>query len=165
VVNTTSGSFTRNIVLEGTDTNKSLSSLSPFLLSKALQAAIGTLTGVKHFRTGHIMVTTENPAYSHKLLQLTELAGVPIKASPHRTLSNSKGVVRFGELKQCSNEEIVKELAPQGVTNSVSIKLKDGTVSNTFILSFNTPLPRKIIKVGYLTCIRAPGVHLDPVVL
>jgi len=53
-------------------------------------------------------------------------------------------------LTQCSNEEIVNELALQGVTNSVSIKSKDGTVSNTFILSFNTPTPPKIIKVGYL---------------
>jgi len=43
-VTTTSGSFTRNIVLEGSDTNKSLSSLSPFHLSKALYAAIGTVT-------------------------------------------------------------------------------------------------------------------------
>jgi len=149
-VNTTSGSFARNILLEGTDTNKSLCSLSPFLLSKALQAAIGTLTSVKRFRTGHILVTTDNHSYSQKLLQLTELAGVPIKASPHGTLNNSKGVVRCGELKQCSNEEIVNELAPQGVTNSVSIKSKDGTISNTFVLSFNTPTPPKIIKVGYL---------------
>jgi len=135
-------------VLEGTDTNKSLSSLSPFLLSKALQAAIGTVTSVKRFCTGHILVTTDNPTYSQKLVQLTELAGVPIKASPHRTLNNSKGVVGCGELKQCSNEEIVNELTPQGVANSVSIKPKDDTVSNTFILSFNTPTP-KIIKVGY----------------
>jgi len=115
------GSFTRNIVLEGTDTNKSLSSLSPFLLSKAFQAAIGTVTSVKRFRTGHILVTTDNPTYTQKLLQLTELAGVPIKAFPHRTLNNSKGVVRCGELKHRSTEEIVNELAPQGVTNSLSI--------------------------------------------
>jgi len=104
---------------------------------------------LKRFRTGHILVTTDNPSYSQQLLQLTELAGVSIKASPHRTLNNSNGVVRCGELKQCSNEEIVNELAPQGVTNSVNIKSKDGTDSNTFILSFSTPTP-KIIKVGYL---------------
>jgi len=121
-VNTTSGSFARNIVLEGTDTSKSLPSLSPFLLSKALQAAIGTVTSVKRFRTRHILVTTDNPTYSQKLLQRTELSGVPITASPHRTLNNSKGVVRCGELKQCSTEEIINELAPQGVTNAVSIK-------------------------------------------
>jgi len=137
-------------VLEGTDTNKSLSSLSPFLLSKALQAAIGTVTSVKRFRTGHILVITDNPIYSQKLLQLTELAGVSIKASPHLTLNNSKGVVMCGELKQCSNEEIVNELAPQGVTNCVNINSKDGTVRNTFILSFSTPTPPQIIKVGYL---------------
>jgi len=105
---------------------------------------------LKRFRTGHILVTTDNPTYSQKLLQLTELAGVPIKVSPYCTLNNSNGVVRCGELKQCSNEEIFNELAPQGVTNSVNIKSKDGTVSNTFILSLSTPTPPKIIKVGYL---------------
>jgi len=68
VVNTTSDSFVRNIVLEGTDTNKSLPSLSPFLLSKALQAAIGTVTSVKRFRTGHIPLTVRNYCSSLNLL-------------------------------------------------------------------------------------------------
>jgi len=149
-VTTTSVSVTRNVVLESTDTNKSLFSLSPFLLSKTLQAAISTITSVKRFCTGHTLVTINNPIYSQKLLQLTELAGVSIKASPHRTPNNSKGVVRCGELKQYSNEEIGNELAPQGVTNSVNIKPKGGTVRNTFILSFSTPSPPKIIIVRYL---------------
>jgi len=78
--------------LESVNPNKSLSSLSPFLLSKALFAAVGSLPVLKRCRNGHILVTTYNAIYSQKLLQLTELADVNIKASPHCTLNNSKGV-------------------------------------------------------------------------
>ena len=63
---------------------------------------------------------TDKATYNKMLLGLTQLAGVPVKVSPHRSLNVSRGVIR------CSVEEIVEELRPQGVTAAVIIHARDG---------------------------------------
>jgi len=50
------------------------------------------------------------------LLGLTQLAGVPVKVSPHRSLNTSRGVIRSCDIADCNVEEIAEELQPQGVT-------------------------------------------------
>jgi len=60
-----------------------ISELLPFWIQKALQANIGTVTSVRKIRAGHLLVETNNARYSQKLLALTDLAGVPVKAEPH----------------------------------------------------------------------------------
>jgi len=144
--------FPRHIVLEGTDPSKPLGKLSPFLLQKALQSSVGTLKNVKRLQSGAVLVETDNLTYSQKLLALDNIAGVAVKASPHRTLNQSKGVVRCAELKSCSNEEIVEELADQGVIGSSNV-IKDGnkTTGNTFILSFCTPEVPEDLQIGYIS--------------
>ena len=62
---------------------KTISELSPVWIQKALQANIGTVTSVRKIRAGHLLVETNNARYSQKLLALTDLAGVPVKAEPH----------------------------------------------------------------------------------
>jgi len=54
------------------------------------------------------------------LLGLTQLAGVPVKVSPHRSLNTNRGVIRSRDIAGCSVEEIVEELQPQGVTAAVT---------------------------------------------
>jgi len=61
-------------------------------------------------------------------------------------------MVRCNDLTLCTDEEIVKELGPQGVTETYNITVKDGQSqrkTNTFILTFNTSQPPKHITVGY----------------
>jgi len=50
------------------------------------------------------------------LLGLTQLAGVPVKVSPHRSLNTIRGGIRSRDIADCNVEEIVQELQPQGVT-------------------------------------------------
>jgi len=71
-----------------------------------------------------LLVKTNSQTYSEKLLRLSDLAGVPVKATPHRTLNLSKGVIRCAELKHASEEEIISELANQGVVDCFNIKVK-----------------------------------------
>jgi len=135
--------------LEGTDPSKPLGKFFQFLLQKALQSSVGTLKNVKRLQSGAVLAETDNLTYSQKLLALDNIAGVAVKASPHRTLSQSKGVVRCAELKSCSNEKIVEELADQGVIASSNI-IKDGNKTNTFILSFCTPEVPEDLQIGYI---------------
>ena len=60
------------------------------------------------------------------LLELTQLAGVPVKVSPHRSLNTSRGVIRPRDIADCNVEEIVEELQPQGVTAASIIHVRDG---------------------------------------
>jgi len=70
----------------------------------------------KRLQRGDIFVETEKQSYSKMLLGLTQLAGVPVKVSPHRSLNTSRGVIRSRDIADCNVEEVVEELQPQGVT-------------------------------------------------
>jgi len=98
-------------------------------------------------------VEADRAAYSKMLLGLTQLAGVPVKISPHRSLHVSRGVIRSRDITNCSVEEIVEELRSQGVTAAVTIHVRDGDSkrrTNTVILTFASPQPPKHITAGYM---------------
>jgi len=111
--------FPRWLVIEAADSDTSLSRLSPFALGKALQAQIGTLKAVKRLQRGEILVETDKHNYSRMLLGLTQLAGVPVKVSPHRSLNTNRGVIRSRDIADCNVEEIhvVVELQPHAGSN------------------------------------------------
>ena len=146
--------FPQYIVIESTDEQRSLRELSPFWTYKALSAAIGTLTSVKTLRSGSILVHTTSKTYSTKLMELSELAGIPVKATSHRSLNTSKGVVRCGELRKCSCDKILENLKSQGVTDhyNISVQSDDGQRrnTNTHIITSNQPTLPKEVKIGYL---------------
>jgi len=100
--------FPRWLVIEAADSDTSLSRLSPFALGKALQAQIGTLRAVKRLQRGDILVETDKHSYSRMLLGLAQLAGVPVKVTPHRSLNTSRGVIRSRDIADCNVEEIVE---------------------------------------------------------
>ena len=139
---TSTDNFQKFIVIQSSEEHGDLSKLSPFVIDKFLKAKIGTLTDLKRSRGGQLLVKTNSQTYSEKLLGLSDLAGVPVKATPHRTLNSTKGVIRCGELKHASEEEIISELAEQGVVDCFNIKVKgqDGVrrKSNTYILTSKT---------------------------
>jgi len=125
------------------------------VIQKALQANIGTVTSVRKTRAGHLLIETNNAHYSQKLLALTDLAGVSVKAEPHRTLNSCKGVIRCSDLKGLTKDEIVDGLHSQGVTDCFHITVKsdnntDRRKTNTFILTFNTDTAPAHLNVGYL---------------
>jgi len=85
------------------------------------------------------------------LLGLTQLAGVPVKVSPHRSLNVNRGVKRSRDIAGCSVEETVEELRPQGVTAAVIIHVRDKDSkrrTNTVILTLASPQPH--ITAGYM---------------
>jgi len=87
------------------------------------------------------------------LLGLTQLAGVSVKVSPHRSLNTSIGVIRSRDIADCNVEEIVKELQPQGVAAASIIHVRDGDSrrrTNAVVLTFASPQPPKHITAGYL---------------
>ena len=77
-----------------------------------------------------------------------------MKATPHRGLNSSRGVIRSRDLVDLSEEEIRDELSTQGVTAIKRIIIKrDGETipTNTLILTFDRSAPPENIKAGYLS--------------
>jgi hypothetical protein len=65
----------------------------------------------------------------------------------------SKGIVRCRDLRDCSGDEILDALRPEGVTNSKHIFSNKNSIkspTNTFVLSFAKPPAPKYVKAAYL---------------
>ena len=93
----------------------SLSSISPFLLGKAVKVQAGSVADIRKLRNGTILVQTKDTKQADALQRLKKVGDTSIKVEAHRTLNYSKGVVKCTDLMFSSSEEIVKELRSQGV--------------------------------------------------
>ena len=63
-----------------------------------------------------VFIEVETKQQCKNLLKTTKLLGyLPVKVSPHKTLNSSKFVIKCEELGKMDEEEIKKELQPQGI--------------------------------------------------
>ena len=151
-IDTTSSSWPRFLVIESTD-ERSLSKLSPFAIQKGFVALAGEPLTIKKLSSGRILVEFARKAHSDNMLRSRDFVGIPIKVSPHNSLNSSKGVIRSRELEHCTETEMITNLKSQGVVAVKRITIRrngEMILTNTFILTFNTPTLPKTIKAGYL---------------
>ena len=78
-------------------------------------------------------------------LIVDSLASVPchqLKVSPYVSLNLSKGVIKLKDLEAISDDKILENLSPQGVTAVKTIKISWSNFipTNTLILMFNKPI-------------------------
>ena len=143
----------RFLVLSSSDEGKTLAKLSPFAINKGIEGVVGTPKSIKRLRSGDLLIEVSRSTQANNLLKTKVLVDVPVKVTPHRSLNSSKGVIRCLDIKDCSDEEILDNLASQNVSHLHRISvLREGVrkTTGTFILTFNTPTPPKTLKIGYL---------------
>ena len=144
----------RFIVLESLNPEEPLTKLSPFLVEKAIQGRFGSVKKVSKMKSGALLVEASRPTQAKMILDTTILINTEVKATAHRSLNTSKGVIRdYGrDLYSMTESDILKELATQGVENvSQFILKKDGKEikTNTWFLTFSTPVPPEKLRIGY----------------
>ena len=102
--------------MEAADKNIPLN-LNAFVLKKAIDAiANADLDNVKPMQLGSVFMEVETKQQCKNLLKTTKLLGyLPVNVSPHRTLNFSKFVIKCEELDTMEEDEIKKELQPQGI--------------------------------------------------
>ena len=86
-------------------------------------------------------------------MKLTRFFEIPAKCYPHTSLNTSRGIIRCPDLAGVSEEEIVSNLADQNVTAARRITIFRDNVrrnTNTIVLTFNTSILPRVLKVGYL---------------
>ena len=132
---------------------RSISSLSPFVIEKVLIGMAGEPGSIKKLRSGDLLVEYTNKKQIENLLRLKTFHCLKVQVSLHASLNTCKGVVRCPDLKGVSEEEILEEMREQGVIHVRRIKvhrddaLKD---TNTFVFTFNTSVLPKQLKVAFL---------------
>ena len=148
----------RFLLVKGTDNERPLSKLSPFAVNKAIVSVLGSDPfNMKKLRNGDILIEGDKETQSSKLLKTTKLSltmdnVIPISVSPHYSLNTKKGVIRCPDIKDYTDEEILK-----GLKDDCVIKLDRITVfrdgfrkrKGTFILTFQSQTLPKYIRVGY----------------
>ena len=121
----------RFLIMEAADQKVPLN-LNAFVLKKAIDGmANAELDNVKPMKSGSVFIEVETKQQCKNLLKTTKLLGyLPVKVSPHRTLNSSKFVIKCEELDKMDEEEIKKELQPQGI---IAVK----RISIRYSLRFN----------------------------
>ena len=106
----------RFLIMEAADENVPLN-LNAFVFITAIDGmANAELDNVKPMKSGRVFIGVETKQQCKNLLKTTKLLGyLPVKVSPHRTLNSSKFVIKCEELDTMEEDEINKELQPQGI--------------------------------------------------
>jgi len=108
---------------------------------------------LKTLRDGNILSECCKKQHSTNLLRCTKFVEILVKIYPHRFLNTVKEVVRLRDLASTTQEDMLQNLLFQNVTAVHRIKThRDDVVlpTNTFILTFGSPIVPASIKAGYL---------------
>ena len=137
----------RFLTMEAADQNVPLN-LNAFVLKKAIDGmANAELDNVKPMKSGRVFIEMETRQQCKNLLKTTKLLGyLPVKVSPHRTLNSLKFVIKCKELDKMEEDEIKKELQPQGIIAVKRISIR----YSLYVLTIKGQTIPKRINIGYL---------------
>jgi len=96
--------YNRWFVIQSVDSDHPISKRSPFLLSKAIKSAVGTVKTLRRLQNGDFLLEVSSVVQSHIVNKLDNLAGCPVTSGPHRTLNSCKRVIRCAPLVDCDKE-------------------------------------------------------------
>ena len=144
--------FAKFLIIESTNKDKPITSLSPFVIEKQIEALIGTVKSVKRLRNQTLLVETTRKSQTENLLTTKTFFNLLVQVSEHKTLNSSKGIIRDRALKGESDDNIRENLKEQGVIAAKRFKVKKGhdfVDTNTILLTFNSVVPPKTLKIFY----------------
>ena len=120
----TQENFAKFLIIESTNKDKPITSLSPFVIEKQIEALIGTVKSVKKLRNQTLLVETTRKSQTENLLRTKTFFNLPVQVSEHKTLNSSKGIIRDRALKGESDDNIRENLQEQGVIAAKRFKVK-----------------------------------------
>ena len=108
--------FARFLIIKSEDCEKPITSLSPFVIEKQIEAIIGIPKSVKKLKNKTLLLETNRKSQTENLLKTTTFFNLPVTVSEHNTLNSSKGIIRDRQLKGETEADILEYLKSQGVT-------------------------------------------------
>ena len=149
---TSQENFAKFLIIESKNKEKPITSLSPFVIEKQIEAQIGTAKSVKKLKNGTLLVETTRKTQTENLKKLDLFFGVPVAVTEHKSLNTSKGIIRNPILKSETEENILEYLKPQGVTHVKRFTIRRNheiVNTNTLLLTFNSIVTPKTLKIFY----------------
>ena len=128
-----------------------LKNLSAITVCRSLQRLVGETESTTRLQDGSLLIHACNFDQADKVQHLTELAGVPVKVTPHGTLNSCKGVVYSHESRTCSDDELIDWLNQQGVTDCHRIPTKSAPYELLILTFAGTVLPHRV-SIGFEWC-------------
>ena len=95
----TQENFAKFLIIESQNYEKPITSLSPFVIEKQIEALIGTPKSVKKMRNQTLLVETIRKIQTEQLLKCKTFFNLPVEVSEHKTLNSSNGIIRDKALK------------------------------------------------------------------
>ena len=90
--------FAKFVVIKS-KTEKSITSLSPFVIEKQVESVIGTPKNVKKLKNQILLIETTRKSQTENLLKMKTFFNLPVTVSEHSTLNSFKGIIRDRSLK------------------------------------------------------------------
>ena len=145
--------YVPRFLLIHSEQEETVSSLSPFLVHKTIMSLTGEPKSIKTLRSGDLLIQCAKESHEKTLLQMKTFCNLKCSVKPHSSLNTSKGIVRCPALSKVTTEHIIEFMGEQGVTDVRRITVRrDGILkpTNTFVLTFNTPILPTVVKIGFI---------------
>ena len=142
------------LVVKSEEKDRKVPNLSLFVVEKNIQSITGHPKSIKRLTSGDLLLEVEKNAHVTALLATKKLLNLKVKISLHNTLYSSKGGIRCQDLGPCADDEILDNLKSECVIHVRNIQVRrNGALkgTNTYVLTFNTPVLPKKIKAAYLS--------------
>ena len=121
--------------------------IKEYAIRKAITGLTTNPRKLYQAKAGHYVVEVETDATSKTLLKTTVMAGHPVKVTPHRSLNSSRGVITSRFINGASDADLLDDLKDQGVTKAFRILRNRREETNTVILTFDSPTPKKQVLI------------------
>ncbi|GBM88071.1 hypothetical protein AVEN_78021-1 [Araneus ventricosus] len=135
--------------------NNTLKNTSPILIHKSIVASVGETKSVKKLNNGSLLIEVTNSKQAENIQKLNKIGNIEVTVTPHRTLNYSKGVISESEFQRDFEEDLLDCLKDQKVISVRRITIKkngQNFPTKHLILTFNTPVLPKSVKIAYINC-------------
>ena len=149
--------FTRFFVISSSLENKTnLTEIDSITGNDDLERHLqGKPKEVTELRGGQLLVEVTDARQSQKIVSLSILANIPVKAVPHDKLNQVKGTIRYPNRPNFTDEQLLSTLKKYDVIDIYRLmkKVKEALIPlPVYILTFGkTHLPEKI-AIGWTKC-------------
>ena len=113
----------------------------------------GETNSIKTLRSGDLLIQCAKESHKKTLLQIKTLCNLKCSVTPHSSLNTPKGIVCCPALSKVTPEHIIEFMGEQGVTDVRRITIRRECIlkpTNTFVLTFNTPILPTVVKIGFI---------------
>ena len=126
---------------------------NPFAVKRELDNLCGPLKTAKPLRSGSLLVETDTGPQATLLMRTRVFQGSPVSVTLADRLNCVQGCIRSDSLTELSNEELLEELASQGVVRVERLRSRNVRVlgpNPTVRISFRGSVLPQAVRCGYL---------------